>query len=418
MNALGDQTSAHVVEPPIRRSSPARQTRLTIVCLEPVLAPYSIPRLRALQGLRRNDAVHAVALGATERIREWHVEKAQLGFGYAELFPGKTIGELASRALAERVTSLLDEYRPDIVLVTGYYYAAMRAATRWAKRHGKGSVFLGDSHRADRRRLFVKEWVKGWWVRRHYDSAFAAGVRTATYLMGLGIPRQRIWTGYDVVDNEAFAAAAQAARSQGDSLRRRLGVPDRHFLFVGRLAPEKNVARLLAAYRRYRSITGRNAWGLVLVGSGPLESELRTLAAGLDDVVFAGFQKADAVAAYYGTASCLVLPSVRETWGLVVNEAMAAGLPVLVSQRCGCVPELVSQGENGYLFDPLDVGNLARLMGQLSSESMEVKRMGDASRRIVNLFTPETWAWTLSDCIERTLEAIGSRRLSGVESPV
>jgi glycosyltransferase involved in cell wall biosynthesis len=130
---------------------------------------------------------------------------------------------------------------------------------------------------------------------------------------------------------------------------------------------------------------------------------LRARAQELRDVVFAGFQQGDAVPAYYGLASCLVLPSISETWGLVVNEAMAAGLPVLVSQRCGCVPELVQPGVNGYVFDPLDTEGLARLLGVMSSETADAGRMSEASRQIVALYTPETWAQTLADCIERTL---------------
>jgi 1,2-diacylglycerol 3-alpha-glucosyltransferase len=98
----------------------------------------------------------------------------------------------------------------------------------------------------------------------------------------------------------------------------------------------------------------------------------------------------------------LVLPSVSETWGLVVNEALAAGLPVLVSHRCGCVPELVRQGWNGYLCDPLDAGDMARWMAVLSSPAVDLEAMGTASRRIIDLYTPETWAHGLADCIEQT----------------
>jgi glycosyltransferase involved in cell wall biosynthesis len=336
-------------------------------------------------------------------MREWQVQKASLGFEYAEAFPGETVENIEPRALAARVTNWLDDEDPQAVVITGYYYPAMRAAARWAQRRGRASIFMGDSQWGDRRRLALREWAKGWWVRRHYDAAFAAGERTVEYLMRMDFPRERIWTGYDVVDNQAFADGAATVRSQADSLRARLGLPVRYFLFVGRFAPEKNVLRMLEAYARYRQAAGRRAWGLVLVGGGPLETELRARAQELRDVVFAGFQQVDAVPAYYGLASCLVLPSISETWGLVVNEAMAAGLPVLVSHRCGCVPELVQPGVNGYVCDPLDTEGIARLLGVMSSETSDAEKMGEASRQIVALYTPETWAQTLADCIERTL---------------
>jgi glycosyltransferase involved in cell wall biosynthesis len=344
-----------------------------------------------------------MALGATERIREWQVQKASLGFEYAEAFPGETVENIAPHALATRVTDWLDDSDPQVVVIAGYYYPAMRAAARWAQRHGRASIFMGDSQWVDQRRIALREWAKGWWVRRHYDAAFAAGERTVEYLLRMGFPRERIWTGYDVVDNQAFAAGAAAACMEADSLRDVLGLPERYFLFVGRFAPEKNLPRLLEAYARYRTAAGHRAWGLVLVGSGPQEPVLRAQAKELRDVVFAGFQQGDAVSAYYGLASSLVLPSISETWGLVVNEAMAAGLPVLVSHRCGCVPELVRSGVNGYVCDPLDTEGMARLLGVMSSEIADAGKMAEASRQIVALYTPETWAQTLADCIERTL---------------
>ena len=355
-----------------------------------------------------------MALGATERIHEWQVRKADLGFDYVEAFPGKTVDQIDSKALAARVTRWLDDSDPQAVVITGYYYAAMRAAARWATHHQRVSIFLGDSHWEDRPRTALKESVKGWWVRRHYDSAFAAGEQTAAYLVRLGVPRQWIWTGYDVVDNQAFADGAAAARSQGAALRDRLGLPERYFLFVGRFAPEKNVHRLLEAYAAYRQTAGQRAWGLVLVGGGPQELMLRARAQELRDVVFAGFQQAHTVSAYYGLASCLVLPSVSETWGLVVNEAMAAGLPVIVSHRCGCVPELVRTGVNGYVCDPFDIGGMARLLGVVSSDSVDADKMGEASRQIVALYTPETWSQSLADCIERTV----ARKHEQVKTPV
>lgn len=377
--------------------------KLTICCLEPVLAPYSIPRFRALQVRRPDCSVRVMALGATERMREWKVRKQDLGFDYIEAAPGETVENIEPRLLAARVRQWLDESDPQAVVITGYYYPAMRAAAQWARRHGRASIYMGDSQRVDRPRIALREWLKGWWVRRHYDSAFVAGERAATYLTGMGFPRERIWTGYDVVDNRSFWEGAQAARSEADVLRAGLGVPEQYFLFVGRFAPEKNVLRLLEAYGRYRREAGSSAWGLVLVGSGPQEAQLREAAQSMRDVAFAGFQQLDRARAYFGLASCLMLPSLSEPWGLVVNEAMAAGLPVLVSHRCGCVPELVRPGLNGYVCDPLDVDGLARLMRVMASGSVDLKGMGEASRALAALYTPETWAQGLDDCIERTV---------------
>jgi glycosyltransferase involved in cell wall biosynthesis len=382
--------------------------KMTICCLEPVLAPYSAPRFKALQSLRPDYSVRVMALGATERMREWTVRKHDLGFDYVEAVPGETVEDINPHTLVARVGQWLDESDPQAVVITGYYYSAMRAAARWARRHRRASIYLGDSQWADRPRIVLREWLKGWWVRRHYDSAFVAGERAATYLTKMGFHRERIWTGYDVVDNQAFYDGAQSARADADRLRTSLGIPKRYFLYVGRFAPEKNVLRLLDAYGRYRRESGSPSWGLVLVGSGPQEAQLRTVAQSLRDVVFTGFQQLDKIPAYFGLASCLVLPSLSEPWGLVVNEALAAGLPVIVSHRCGCVPELVRSGLNGYVCDPFDIDGLARLMAVMSSGRVDVHAMSKASRELVAMYTPETWAQTFNDCIQLTLA--GKRR--------
>src|SRR5262249_59830905 len=106
---------------------------------------------------------------------------------------------------------------------------------------------------------------------------------------------------------------------------------------------------------RYRAAAGTAAWKLVLLGEGEQRAKLEGLrdALGLrNDVSMPGFKQYDELPAYYGLASAFVHTSTTEQWGLVVNEAMAAGLPVLVSERCGCGPDLVREGVNGFTFDP------------------------------------------------------------------
>ncbi len=379
--------------------------KTTICCLEPVLAPYSVPRFKAFQAFRPDYAVKVMALSAREQLREWGIRKYELGFDYVEAFSDESLENLNSRAQAERVSQWLTSEDPAVVVITGYFLAGMRAAARWTRQHRRLSIYIGDSQWGDRRRNPVKEWIKGWWARRHYDAAFAAGERAAAYLQMMGFPREKIWTGYDVVDNQVFSAGAAVARQDAAVLRRRLNLPEKFFLFVGRFAQEKNLPRLVEGYAAYRQVAGPDAWGLVLVGGGPQEPLVRRMVEGIPGVVFAGAHRSDELGLYYGLASCLILPSLSETWGLVVNEAMAAGLPVIVSHRCGCVAELVRPGFNGYVVDPLDVEGMARTMGVMSSTLVDCASMGEASRKIVALYTPETWAYSLADCIERTSAA-------------
>jgi glycosyltransferase involved in cell wall biosynthesis len=141
----------------------------------------------------------------------------------------------------------------------------------------------------------------------------------------------------------------------------------------------------------------------VLSGAGPLEADLRALvaAAGLGSrVVFPGFLQYGDLPACYGLAGAFVLPSGSDQWGLVVNEAMAAGIPVLVSSRCGCTPELVRPGENGFTFEPGDPVVLAGLLQRVAGMQPEERAaMGSLSRKVVAAFSPEAFACGLKAAI-------------------
>jgi len=120
-------------------------------------------------------------------------------------------------------------------------------------------------------------------------------------------------------------------------------------------------------------------------------------------VHFAGFKDGQFLLPYYSFAGCFILPSIREPWGLVVNEAMASGLPVLVSTVCGCTPELVSSGVNGYSFAPGDEADLEEKLLRLTALPKEAMvAMGLASRRIVSAFSPTKWAESAVEVLARS----------------
>jgi glycosyltransferase involved in cell wall biosynthesis len=195
-----------------------------------------------------------------------------------------------------------------------------------------------------------------------------------------------------VVDNDFFSERSQALRKcYGAS---DFDLPDRYFLYVGRLADEKNVIGLLNAYLLYRASGGD--WSLVFVGDGPQHKELRALASVsqfASDVRFEGLRGTPDLPQYYGFAGCFVLPSTREPWGLVANEAMACGLPVILSRRCGCVEDLLHEQENGFSFDPAQPDELTACLHAMSALNPKtLETMGRRSRDIIENFSPAAWA--------------------------
>jgi glycosyltransferase involved in cell wall biosynthesis len=237
--------------------------------------------------------------------------------------------------------------------------------------------------------------------------------------------RDRIFTGYDVVDNNYFARRAREIRNPKSEIRNKYGLPENYFLASARFIEKKNLPRLIEAYAEYRDRlkgTGvtdpgynRGApWDLVLLGDGPLRETLNAQLSTLNlhnHVHLPGFKQYDELPVYYALANAFVHPSTTEQWGLVVNEAIASGLPVIVSERCGCVPELV-QG-NGFTFDPMDEHELASLLFRMATLSDDDRRrLGDASYKIAANFVPERFGEGLERGVRMALEL--TPRRSGV----
>jgi glycosyltransferase involved in cell wall biosynthesis len=233
-----------------------------------------------------------------------------------------------------------------------------------------------------------------------------AGTPHIDYVNKLGIPHERIFMGYDVVDNEHFTAGAEAARSNASADRARYALPEEYFIACARFIEEKNLIGLISGFARYRQLAGARAWKLVLVGDGPERADvIRAISRfGVEDaVVLAGFRQYHELPVFYGLAGALVHASTRDTWALVVNEAMASGLPVLVSEQCGCARDLVQAGANGFTFNPAEVERLAELMCELAHGESDRRSMSQKSLDIISRWSIERFAdslWKATDAAQ------------------
>jgi glycosyltransferase involved in cell wall biosynthesis len=346
----------------------------------------------------------ALEIAGSESVYPWWSGQHEVGtVSQVQLFL-QPIETLSQSQIIRAAKKFLEQEKPDVAIVADYSSPSMRFIARWVKKHGGKTILPAVSWAGDHRRWALKEWIKGWLVRRLFDVVCASGERAQAYFLGLGFSQRQLWKQFNVVDNEHFSSGAEKVQNCASEKRKELVLPDTFFLYVGALEPWKNVPVLLESYTAYRRSGGR--WGLVLVGIG---SQLDTLQAKarqekIPDVVFAGMKKHDEMPMYYGLASCFVIPSLSEPWGLVINEAEAAGLPILASNKCGCVPELVHRGINGYVFEPNECQELTRLMRLISNGSLDLAAMGQSSRQIIQYFSPERWADALADCVRHVTE--------------
>lgn len=382
------------------------------------VGPYHFARLRAVG---RRMAITAIELCGKDNTYAWDPVRGCDSFERVTLFPSTDSRTEPTAEVVRRIGLALERCQPAAVALPGWSYQEALGGLQWCLRHRVPAIVMSESTEWDEPRAAHKEWAKRRIVQM-CSAALAGGNAHADYLVKLGMPRERVFLGYDAVDNDYFARKTGQVADWGVKLRSELGLSERFFLASARFVEKKNLSRLLQAYALYRrqaEAAGRKPapWQLVLLGDGPLKPALDSQLAGLnlrDGVRMPGFRQYNDLPAYYALASVFIHASTTEQWGLVVNEAMASGLPVLVSNRCGCAPDLVKEGVNGFTFEPDNTEQLADLMlrvtqgltnGAPSGSGVDLAAMGQASRRMVAEWGPERFAEGLRGAVEVALKS-------------
>jgi glycosyltransferase involved in cell wall biosynthesis len=380
--------------------------------------PYHVPRLEA--AARRGDLVGIEAVAGDETC----------SFRREALFTDTEAGPPPVGRLRRRLNDVLVGIAPDVVAISSWGHSFSLCALEWCYAHRVPAVIVNVSQRRDFPRQAWKEALKRR-VLRHVGAGLATGRRSAAYLGFLGVASDRVVVGGNAVDNAHFAAGAEEARRRGASAREELDLPPRYVLASGRFVPKKNLLGLLDAFAVVAREPAGAGFGLVLLGDGPLRGDLESRADRLgigERVRMPGFRGYEELPAYYGLAHGFVHVSLREQWGLVVNEALASGLPAVVSEACGCVPELLEDGGNGFVCRAEDQGSIVAALRQLLSLSDERRaRMVELGRRRVEQCTPARFAeglWQSAEtamrygapavpAVDRMLALAMARRLPG-----
>jgi glycosyltransferase involved in cell wall biosynthesis len=337
-----------------------------------------------------------IALQVKARSTEyaWNDEVRPEGFKVVTLFSAGSNPDEKKRELVQRMNSALDECGPQAVFVPGWYFPAALAALSWCSMRNVPAILMSESTAWDEKRQWWKEWIKQRLLSL-YSGALVGGTPQRDYVVQLGMSVDRVRPGYDAVDNEYFRQSAKKIRAQTLESDGREVSSSNYFLASARFIEKKNLSRLLQAYALYRE-QNTAPWSLVLLGDGPLRDSLRSRISSLNlqgHVRLPGFIQYSDLPAHYALAGAFIHASTTEQWGLVVNEAMASSLPVLVSNRCGCATDLVEDGRNGFTFDPFNINDLAGLMKRISSMETEARKaMGGESGKIVAEWGPERFA--------------------------
>jgi glycosyltransferase involved in cell wall biosynthesis len=313
--------------------------------------------------------------------------------GYRAVFPRSArrtsiYGGPLRRRNFDLIADLL-RHPPDLVWVHGYAHLTAWLAFAASRLHRRPFLLRDEQtllrSRSRWRRLAKRVALP--LMLRHAVGLYI-GKENRLYLREYGVSEERLHPVPYAVDNDYFRAAAAKFQGRRDRLRREFGVSDDApvLLFVGKLTPQKNPLVLLKAFAEVRR--HRRCW-LLFVGDGVLrtaiEEESRTR--NIPNVLVSGFRNQTELPQAYSAADVLILPSLSETWGLVVNEAMNFSLPVVVSDQVGCAADLVADGHNGFVVPTDSVGGLAAALARLVDDHELREAFGARSAEIVESYS-------------------------------
>lgn len=339
-----------------------------------------------------------------KQVLKWDVD---LLCGYRSVFLGKRASQRVLRGfwslIVPETWSEIRSGRYDVVWLHGYNYAAYLVAFLAAKSKGLPVFMRGETHLGLSR--------SGWKQRMHnfllsrafrfVDALLAIGTANRQYYRTLGVPDGKIFDVPYTVDNDRFIAAASLNSNERDAVRIRFGLPlDKPVvLYASKFMRRKHPGDLIRAAALLRD-RGYD-FSVFMVGSGEMDAELRTLVQnlGLTNVVWGGFINQTELPRVYAASDVFVLPAENEPWGLIVNEVMCAAIPVVVSDKVGCVPDLVKDGINGY---HMKAGNPQSLADALERVLADPGRRADMGRQSLAMICN----WSYEQCRVGLLEAL------------
>lgn len=310
-------------------------------------------------------------------------------------FPGTDENGIRGEVLLTAIIKAFESSKPDVVVTTGWADPEYHRAVIEASQRNIPCVFVSDSRAEDEPRRFYKEFVKRLIVRA-YSASIVAGTASRKYAQQLGVDPTSIFSPWDVVDNDYFRKHTSKATD----------LTQAYFLCVSRFIPKKNLLTLLIAFSSYREQGGQRK--LVLVGDGELKDELWRQVERMEliqEVEFHGFVQYENLPPFFSGALCLIIPSLSDQWGLVVNEAMASGLPILASKACGCTEDIVEHGKNGFHFDPASEDSITNAMLQMDKVDQQTwESMRTRSLHIIDRYKPADFAEGLVKAVNHAMK--------------
>ena len=272
----------------------------------------------------------------------------------------------------------LEDFGADIVIMSGWMDKTYMKVAKVLKSRGTPVVAFCDTQWKGSSRQKLAGWLAPWYLHKSIDYLWVTGERQRVLAHHLGYTGQKCISGAYACDWKAFA----------HSEKRNFHNSSNAFLYVGRLIHRKGIHNLIQAYQTYRKST-TNPWELWIAGTGDLESQLMAI----EGVKNLGFVQPDSLPHLLQKVKAFVLPSLVEPWGVALQEAAAAGLPIIASDACGAAVHLLTPNFNGYIFETGNSKHLQKCLENMSGlEPNTWESWSHNSYQLSRQFTPEIWA--------------------------
>ena len=373
-----------------------------VILLHNIFTPHIVPLFRRLHRSAGVD-LKVLFTSFTSPERNWSTE-VELGFPY-RILPKVSISyrgeDFFSYVINPTIAYHLWKEKTEVLIAAGYDSFSSQVGFLFCKALDRRYIlWSGSTQEEDNwRRCVAKPLIKT--IVRKADACLAYGTRSKDFLIGLGAEKEKVFLSPNTVDIEYFAKASQMTEADKENLKRKTGIrTSQIILYVGQLIERKGLQYLLPAFGKLKK--ENQDLSLLIIGRGNQEEEFKDLCRRekVSDVFFVGHKDYDEIPQYYGISDVFVLPSLEEVWGLVVNEAMACSLPVIVTRVAGASADLVREGMNGFVVREGDIDELYRALKCLFDDNALRKRMGKASSELIQSFSVEQAAQRFLEAIE------------------
>lgn len=372
-----------------------------VLLITDTLAPYRIPLFNLIKECKTFDFT---VLSLTKNMlgRKWRLDEDSIKFRYQTLNSIQIpLPNRLPLVFNSGLINILKNVNPDAIIVTGYYQPDFLKCLLFAKKKGIKIICWIESHlRSIRSHNFVSYYYRKWFINK-CDAFIVPGMRSKEFLLKLKIKDNKIYIAPNAVDNDFYYVDIDNKYTVRNRISGSRKYAKRNFLYVGRLIKEKGIETLL---RAYKDANLEDKAGLILVGDGKDEIYFKRLSNNLKlkNVFFEGFKQAKQLKDYYRLADIFIFPSLRDEWGLVLNEACIAGLPIIASDEAGASDTLVSS-RNGWIFQKNNITGLRECLKNILLPEGELIKRGFESQKNAIGHSPQKCADSIIESVNSSL---------------